>query len=109
MSNTMLKYSCNTIHWLHEALLRVTEELTPEQFCWLPGPEAPPIGWHLWHIARWADRGTRRNIIAIGLALWSAMTVISGLSRSFLQLAFARVWMGVGEAAASPRSSVGIL
>ena len=55
-------------------------------------------------IARWADRGTRRSIIAIGMALWSAMTVISGLSRSFFQLAFARVWVGVGEAAASPPS-----
>jgi MFS family permease len=55
-------------------------------------------------IARWADRGTRRNIIALGLALWSAMTVASGLARSFLQLALARVWVGVGEAAATPPS-----
>lgn len=53
-------------------------------------------------IARWADRGTRRSIIAAGLALWSAMTVASGLARSFLQLAFARIWVGVGEAAATP-------
>ena len=55
-------------------------------------------------IARWADRGTRRTIIAIGLALWSAMTVASGLARSFLQLALARIFVGVGEAAASPPS-----
>ena len=56
MSNTMLTYTCNTIHWFHEAILQVTDDLTFEQFTWLPGPEAPPIGWHLWHIARWADR-----------------------------------------------------
>jgi len=55
-------------------------------------------------IARWADRSSRRTIIAIGLALWSAMTVASGLARSFLQLAFIRIWVGVGEAAASPPS-----
>ena len=55
-------------------------------------------------IARWADRGIRRNIIALGLALWSAMTVASGLARSFVQLALARVWVGVGEAAATPPS-----
>ena len=29
-------------------------------------------------IARWADRGNRRTIIAIGLAVWSTMTVASG-------------------------------
>jgi predicted MFS family arabinose efflux permease len=55
-------------------------------------------------IARWADRSSRRSIIAIGMALWSAMTVASGLARSFLQLAFIRIWVGVGEAAASPPS-----
>jgi predicted MFS family arabinose efflux permease len=55
-------------------------------------------------IARWADRSTRRSIIAIGLALWSAMTVASGLARSFLHLALARVLVGVGEAAATPPS-----
>lgn len=55
-------------------------------------------------IARWADRGTRRNVIAIGLALWSAMTVASGLARSFTHLAVARLWVGVGEAAATPPS-----
>ena len=53
-------------------------------------------------IARWADRGNRRSIIAIGLAVWSAMTVACGLTRSFAQLALARVGVGVGEAAGSP-------
>jgi predicted MFS family arabinose efflux permease len=53
-------------------------------------------------IARWADRGNRRNIIAIGLAVWSAMTVLSGMAKSFTLLAIARVGVGVGEAAGSP-------
>jgi predicted MFS family arabinose efflux permease len=53
-------------------------------------------------IARWADRASRRSIIALGLTLWSAMTAASGLARSFLQLALARVGVGIGEAAGSP-------
>lgn len=53
-------------------------------------------------IARWADRGTRRSIIALGLGVWSAMTAVSGLARSFPQLALARVGVGIGEAAGSP-------
>jgi predicted MFS family arabinose efflux permease len=53
-------------------------------------------------IARWADRGNRRTIIAIGLAVWSPMTVASGLARNFAQLALARVGVGVGEAAGTP-------
>ena len=53
-------------------------------------------------IARWADRGTRRSIIALGLFVWSAMTAVTGLARSFTQLALARVGVGLGEAACSP-------
>lgn len=53
-------------------------------------------------IARWADRGSRRSIIALGLGVWSAMTAVSGLARSFPQLALARVGVGIGEAAGSP-------
>lgn len=53
-------------------------------------------------IARWADRGNRRTIIAIGLTLWSGMTVMSGLARNFVQLAIARVGVGIGEAAGTP-------
>jgi len=53
-------------------------------------------------IARWADRGDRRLIISLGLAVWSAMTVASGLARNFVQLALARVGVGVGEAAGTP-------
>ena len=53
-------------------------------------------------IARWADHGTRRTIIALGLAVWSAMTAAQGLARVFWQLAVARIGVGVGEAACSP-------
>jgi predicted MFS family arabinose efflux permease len=49
-------------------------------------------------IARWADRGVRRNIIALALATWSAMTAVSGLANTFWQLFLARVGVGVGEA-----------
>jgi len=53
-------------------------------------------------IARLADRKNRRNIIAIGIFLWSAMTVLCGMARSYGQLFFARVGVGVGEAALFP-------
>jgi predicted MFS family arabinose efflux permease len=55
-------------------------------------------------IARLADRGTRRSIVAAGLALWSAMTAACGLAGSFWQLALARFGVGVGEAAGTPPS-----
>lgn len=53
-------------------------------------------------IARLADRGNRRNIIAAGIFLWCLMTAACGLARSFVQLFIARIGVGVGEAALSP-------
>jgi len=53
-------------------------------------------------IARAADTCSRRTIIAVSLAFWSVMTMISGASTSFLQLSAARAGLGVGEAATSP-------
>lgn len=45
-----------------------------------------------------ADRTNRRNIIAIGLAFWSAVTIATGFASSFIHLLFARMALGVGEA-----------
>mgnify|MGYP001826111510 FL=1 len=53
-------------------------------------------------IARWADNHSRRNVMMVGVAVWSAMTALSGLARSFPQLLALRMGVGIGEAAGSP-------
>ena len=53
-------------------------------------------------IARWADRGVRRSIIALGLGVWSAMTAITALGQTYAQVLLARIGVGAGEAAAGP-------
>lgn len=53
-------------------------------------------------LARLADSWVRTRTMALGLALWSAMTALSGFSGNFTQLGLARIGVGVGEASASP-------
>ena len=53
-------------------------------------------------IARYADKGNRRNLIAVSLTIWSAMTAVSGLAQNFWHLLLARIGVGVGEAGCSP-------
>ena len=53
-------------------------------------------------LGRLADSWYRGRVMAIGLALWSSMTALSGFASSFAMLAVARIGVGVGEAAASP-------
>lgn len=55
-------------------------------------------------IARYADKdGTNRvRLIALSLTIWSAMTAVCGLAQNFVQLLFARIGVGVGEAGCTP-------
>ncbi len=53
-------------------------------------------------LGRVVDSRKRTNVVAIGVALWSVMTALCGLARTFGQMFLARVGVGVGEAALSP-------
>jgi predicted MFS family arabinose efflux permease len=53
-------------------------------------------------IARWADRGVRRNVLAVALTTWSVMTALSGVAMHFWHLFLARVGIGAGEAGCLP-------
>ncbi|MCP5044327.1 MAG: MFS transporter, partial [bacterium] len=55
-------------------------------------------------IARYADRASRRNVITIGLLVWTGFTALTGAVTSFAQLFAARIGVGIGEAAGSPPS-----
>jgi predicted MFS family arabinose efflux permease len=57
-----------------------------------------PISWL-------TDRKSRRNIMAIALLLWSAMTTLCGLARNYWQLLAARIGVGVGEAGGTPAAN----
>jgi MFS family permease len=50
----------------------------------------------------WADRGLRRTVIGTGVAVWSAATLLTGFTTSFLQLFATRAILGVGEASYYP-------
>lgn len=49
-----------------------------------------------------ADRGSRRNLIIVGIGVWSVMTALCGLATSFFSLFLARIGVGIGEAGLSP-------
>ncbi len=53
-------------------------------------------------LGRLADVWVRTRLMALGLAVWSAMTAASAFARTFAQLTAARIGVGVGEASANP-------
>lgn len=53
-------------------------------------------------LGRAADLCNRVKVISFGLVVWSLMTGLSGMARSFAFLGVCRMGVGVGEASASP-------
>ncbi len=51
-----------------------------------------------------ADRLHRPRLLAFGLALWSGLTAASGAAVSFITMLLPRMFIGVGESAATPTS-----
>jgi MFS family permease len=54
-----------------------------------------PFGWL-------ADKGSRKIMIAVGLAVWSLFSGLTGFANDFWTLFFCRVMVGVGEATLGP-------
>ncbi len=57
-----------------------------------------PAGWL-------ADRYSRRNLMAGGIAAWSLLTVFCGMASQYVHLFLARMGVGVGEATLGPASN----
>ncbi len=55
-------------------------------------------------IGRVADHYNRRNIIAIGIGIWSFFTALCGFAKSFGVMFLARVGVGAGESSLMPTS-----
>ncbi len=53
-------------------------------------------------LGRLADSWNRRGLIAAGVVVWSVMTALCGITRSYWQLFLFRIGVGVGEATLSP-------
>ena len=69
--------------------------LLSSAFTWIYALTALPLGFLV-------DRRGRTKLVAIGVFLWSAATVWTGLAKSFFQLFAARMSVGIGEAVLSP-------
>ncbi len=56
MANNSVGFLKDRIYLVHDWLIRAGESISDDQFAYFFSNDAPPIGWHLWHITRFADR-----------------------------------------------------
>ena len=75
------------------------------QIGWLYGVFAVFYAFAALPIATLADRKSRKHVIAIGIFLWSLMTIACGLTQSYWHILLARIGVGVGEATLLPSTT----
>jgi MFS family permease len=56
-------------------------------------------------LGRWADRGSRRTILALGLTVWSVFTGAAALVSGYVGYFLVRMGVGIGEASYAPTAN----
>lgn len=93
----------------HEQVLKVVEGLDDRQLMWRPSKTAPCIGFHLWHLARWADY-LQEMISDTGGQIWETEGLAAEWGLGDADLGFAGTGMGLDDDASAslplPRKDV---
>jgi predicted MFS family arabinose efflux permease len=56
-------------------------------------------------LGRLADTGSRKRLLAVGIAVWAGLTALGALAVSFAMLMATRLGVGVGEAVCAPAAT----
>jgi predicted MFS family arabinose efflux permease len=56
-------------------------------------------------MGRIADSGSRKKLLAWGLAVWASLTACAGIAKSYSILLFSRLGVGLGEATCAPAAT----
>jgi uncharacterized damage-inducible protein DinB len=88
----------------HGRLLQLLERLDDDQLQWRPTPQTPSLGFHFWHVARWADR-LQANILSYALSkrvdegaeVWQTDHFVERWGWTNKQLGYGDTGMGISD------------
>jgi hypothetical protein len=80
----------------HENLLALVNDLTDEQIGWTPNETTPSIGFHVWHLARWADY-LQEMINGRGSQLWENEGLAARWNMETASLGYAQTGMSMDD------------
>ena len=84
-------YSAN-----HDRIIGLVTDLTNEQLLWRASDLAPSIGFHVWHLGRWADL-MQEIFNGPGTQVWIKEKIAALWGFSIPDLGFADTGMGIDE------------
>ncbi len=80
----------------HENLLALVDGLNDEQIGWTPNETTPSVGFHVWHLARWADY-LQEMINGRGSQLWEKEELAARWDMETSSLGYAQTGMSMDD------------
>ena len=77
-------------------LLDLVDSLTYEQIVWTPNETTPSVGFHVWHLARWADY-LQEMIHGRGSQLWEREGIAARWDMETASLGYAQTGMSMDD------------
>ena len=99
MPESIMAEICEQYRNTHENLLDLIVNLTDEQIGWTPNATTPSIGFHIWHLARWADY-LQEMINGQGSQLWEKEELGIRWNMETASLGYAQTGMSMDDKAA---------
>jgi hypothetical protein len=81
---------------VHENLLDLVDGLTDEQIQWISNKTTPSVGFHVWHLARWADY-LQEIINGRGSQLWEKEEMADRWNMETASLGYAQTGMSMED------------
>jgi len=91
MSELCARYQMN-----QNNLLELVSGLTDAQIAWMPNATTPSIGFHVWHLARWADY-LQEIINGRGAQIWETEQLVARWNMATQSLGYADTGMEMDE------------
>lgn len=91
MSELRARYQTN-----QDNLLELVDTLTDAQIAWMPNPTTPSIGFHVWHLARWADY-LQEILNGRGTQIWDVEGLAQKWNMATRSLGYAQTGMEMDE------------
>lgn len=101
MSTSFAAQLSDRMSQINEQLLTVLRDASDEQLRWSDRPTAPSIGFHIWHIARYADRN-QAMLAAVagasgGIELWQSEQIATRWGLDASKLGGIQTGMGMSD------------
>jgi uncharacterized damage-inducible protein DinB len=96
MANSVMDYIAEYYCSRHEFVLKLVDGLNDQQIMWRPNRTTPSIGFHVWHLARWADY-LQEVITGTGVQIWEQEKLAAQWGFDGANLGFAETGLGMDD------------